>query len=524
MAVQDSSKLIAIGAAIQNQGDVLVGGPGGSPAVASSPLTGGKALRVGADGIAQFGKPSGIAQIATNNALERVLTSTAYTCFTNSSKHVASEDFHNLQLVYGATTDTGSGETGFANVFEIKCAVWIDGVSIPVFFGGGNRLQLMRPGARVTTEPLGVRITKGTTFYVRTFVNRIISNIYSTAGETGNLTANQTNSPRNFRSYGALTGSGEAYLASVSTGIDPFTLDLTDSGTLSSTSEHSVGYAPIAIIGEVEGANPISCFVLGDSLGAGQGDAYSSVNGGRGWILRSLGNKYGVINGSVESWGSLKWTPKNSQEKRFLANYCSFAINESGVNDLYYTFTTAQQLFDQNLIVYNELKNYIDKVFWITLTPSSTTTDDWTTSANQTPDNAAGYVAKRAAYNALVRASGYPYIDTAIACELTEGSSKWKLSETYFSGTATANSTSTITMASANWTVNQWVGYTIRIGGARTQILSNTATVLTLSPLLGVAPGNIAFTIVGCYTVDGDHMTGFGYQKIADTIASNFYD
>lgn len=523
MAIQDTSKLVAMGAAIQDLGGVIVGGTSGNPTAAKPRVTGGSALRVGADGIPQFGKPLGVAQVANGNALLRVTASAVYSCFTCSSKHVASEDFTDLSLVYESAIDSGSGESAFSNIFEVKCSVVIGAENIPVFFQSGNRLQLFRPGARYVTSPLGVRIAKGTTFYVRTFVNRLSSAAYTTAGETGNLSANQTNLPRNFRSFGSLTGSGEEFYASVATGIDPFTYDRTDSGTLPSSSEFIYGYAPAAVLGTVEGTDARSCFIIGDSVGVGQGDGYSLVNSGRGWVARALGNNYGFVNGSVEGWGSLKWTPKLAQEKRFLAGRCSFCVNQSGVNDLFYNFTTAQQLFDQQVIVYNEVKNYIDKIFWTTLTPSSTSTDYWQTVANQTPDNTGGYIAKRAAYNALVRSSGYPYIDVAAACENSSGDCLWKLSEVFFSGTATANSTTAITMASATWTVNQWCGYTVVINSTYTTILSNTATVLTLSPALGGAPGNVAFSIIGAYSTDGDHMTGFGYQKIADSIPTNFF-
>ena len=58
--------------------------------------------------------------------------------------------------------------------------------------------------------------------------------------------------------------------------------------------------------------------------------------------------------------------------------------------------------------------------------------------------------------------------------------------QTSFSGTATAGTTTTLTLATASWGVDQWVGYTLTTltgtgSGQALTILSNTATVLTFA-------------------------------------------
>ena len=71
--------------------------------------------------------------------------------------------------------------------------------------------------------------------------------------------------------------------------------------------------------------------------------------------------------------------------------------------------------------------------------------------------------------------------------------------DVYQNGTATANSTTTITVSTANWAASQWVGFYVYItDGARSGdirlITANTATQLTFEVLAG-APGNVAFEI-----------------------------
>lgn len=69
-------------------------------------------------------------------------------------------------------------------------------------------------------------------------------------------------------------------------------------------------------------------------------------------------------------------------------------------------------------------------------------------------------------------------------------------SNVYFSGTATANSATTITLSTANWAIDMWKNFIVHIVGTGKvrRITSNTATVLTFDTL-GGGPGNVAFEI-----------------------------
>ncbi len=69
-------------------------------------------------------------------------------------------------------------------------------------------------------------------------------------------------------------------------------------------------------------------------------------------------------------------------------------------------------------------------------------------------------------------------------------------SPVYFSGTATANSATTITLSTATWATDMWKNFIVHIIGTGKvrRITGNTGTILTFDTL-GVAPGNVAFEI-----------------------------
>lgn len=68
--------------------------------------------------------------------------------------------------------------------------------------------------------------------------------------------------------------------------------------------------------------------------------------------------------------------------------------------------------------------------------------------------------------------------------------------EIFYSGTASANSATTIDIATAGWAASQWIGFYVHIVGTKKVrlITANTSTQITFSTL-GAGPGNVAFEI-----------------------------
>jgi len=68
--------------------------------------------------------------------------------------------------------------------------------------------------------------------------------------------------------------------------------------------------------------------------------------------------------------------------------------------------------------------------------------------------------------------------------------------EVFYSGTASANSATTIDIATTGWAASQWIGFYVHIVGTKKVrlITANTGTQITFSTL-GAGPGNVAFEI-----------------------------
>lgn len=97
---------------------------------------------------------------------------------------------------------------------------------------------------------------------------------------------------------------------------------------------------------------------------------------------------------------------------------------------------------------------------------------------------------------------------------ITENSTIW------YTGKASAGSTTTLTDATANWTVNQWAGYKVFIwtGTGRAQlgvVASNTATILTFSNTLSTGLDNTSrYSILG---YDAGTATSAAHRTLTDT-------
>lgn len=94
------------------------------------------------------------------------------------------------------------------------------------------------------------------------------------------------------------------------------------------------------------------------------------------------------------------------------------------------------------------------------------------------------------------------------------------------STTATGGSASTIVFGTGTWTVNQWAGYQVRTtggtgSGQSRQILSNTATTITVASNWGTNPGaGTTFVIEGFYPSDFT-ITGFFNNNIATAVEAD---
>lgn len=464
-----------------------------------------------------------------------------YSSATCKSRHVATVACHDISVVYNSlqtATIVGTPEVLAGNDFEIKVSIEISGGTlIPVFFSG-KRLILVKPGVTLFSDPVGIRLAAGEVFHVRTFINRIISNIYvDNVGEAGNFTANKANLISNVTFRGALFSSTEGVVFSSSTGVDPFLQDYTDSGVIAASNNQ--GYVPSLVLGVPEVSSPKSVVVIGDSISAGSGDTFGQAGGssptvniyaGRGYWPRAFQDSYAISQIACGGEQIADFLGNAKSFYRFaLASNSSTAIVALGTNDILASARTAAQVKADLLLLAAKIAPKVQKVLLCTLLPRTTSTDGWKTTGNQTTVTTNSFNSVRIDVNAWIRArtSGYDYIEVADLVESARDSGIWKAPGVALeSGTATSGSGTTVVDTGKAWSVNQWTGYVCNVNNSNTQagvIASNTSNTLTLtvtggalSPVVGV--GN-TYSIHAAYTADGTHPSAYGYQQMATGIS-----
>jgi lysophospholipase L1-like esterase/predicted secreted protein len=192
--------------------------------------------------------------------------------------------------------------------------------------------------------------------------------------------------------------------------------DKTMGGTLTSSGNYS--FPPVAILA---GTDLPSVGILGDSLAAGRFDVETAPHlGDVGTIARSLMPVVPTVNLSipgacVNAVNSHYWGALGIARTRILP-YLTHIVLELGINDLAGFFTAAQtsaQMQAHYIAFHQSLFGIgLDptaQIIQTTITPYSTSsTDGWTTTANQTPFP---NDAQRIATNNLIRA-GLPFVDS----------------------------------------------------------------------------------------------------------------
>lgn len=450
---------------------------------------------------------------------------TTFTVATCRTAHVATSDCYDLQLIFTSHLGaSGTAEAVFSNDFEIKCSIECpNGTIVPVFFDTGKRLQLVKPGSTIKTLPVGITLSRGSLFYVRTFCNRLQSDAYAAAnGEPGLLTATKTNFPYYHSVRGTSMGyttRSEGVTFSTSTGIDPFTIDVTDSGTISGS--NNVVYAPVAIVGKTVNSFPRSCLVVGDSISAGAGDTWSAINSGRGYSFRACGDTVAVVNCALGGDRASYWVDPNIAVRSHLAGYCTSAIVAMGTNDIINGVSVAAtKTAIQTLIAH--LEKRVKKVIVCTLLPRATSKDGWMTTEKQNANVTNDFTNRRFEINRWIREElGYPYFDLSKAVEDPAGRGVWNApGSAVATGTSTSGSGTTLVDSGATWTAHQWVGYNAFFGTQVAQVTSNTSTALTVAAF-SPAPSTDAYSIFAGLTADGVHPGVIGHKAMADVVDIN---
>lgn len=318
-------------------------------------------------------------------------------------RYTATENTHSIKLVYGNTHTRGENpiiDTANANDITIKASISIGSDLYQVKFDG-QKTKLINPGGIVTSDEVGIEIPAGTNFFIRTYVS--------------------------VASLGQVWMGGQGLIGLSTEGMQ--LSDITESATLTLISMGSTGgkcgyYTPMAIIGK--SLKP-SVLLVGDSIMAGSGDGDFS-NQANGYTMRALDGKfnYGVIAKSSDKsfWFNVM---SNRQVRIQMAKYYDYAVCNYGINDVGANRTLVQ--IQTDLIgVWNALIARGLKVFQNTITPFTSSTDSWATTAGQAPMDATKN-SVRIALNEWIRTCPAPlsgYFESADLAESSRNSGIWK--------------------------------------------------------------------------------------------------
>lgn len=460
--------------------------------------------------------------VATSRTRHKVLTRTR-------SLSLVFSGFKSMS-VFAVPTELGMGSN-----YELKVAIapissgTTEEARIPLWFNNGaHRRVVVRSGSWVVTDPIEYDFEPGKEFYVYTWTNRLASSGYSDSFGVGLLASNEAYFPRavGSRVFGSGWGTDEGCQFSNSTGIDPFTFDKVDSGTLS-LNHYNIVSGPCAILGIPNvGADYRSIALIGDSILAGAGDLSSSrfpwsgsgygataLAGVPTWQQSIGGNgvQY-LVDGYAYNWVN----------RRRWANHCNTAFVALGTNDLASGRSVAEVKADL-LKLYRVLRDGgMSRIYVGTLLPRAASTDAWITTANQS-EIVAGFGAKAAELNRWLRNRADGVVDGIVeladAVESGRDSGLWKPSVVDVDTTSTAGSTTTTINVGTTLVSSAHIGKLLLIGTAARQINANTTTSVTVSTAFSGAPTDgTQVRIVDAYTLDGVHPAGLGHAALAEVV------
>lgn len=317
-----------------------------------------------------------------------------------------------LQLVYSFPDSTGTG------TLTLAAAVEVGGTLYPLTFSGAARVALTYGGTRwATSDVLGVTITKGTKFRVRSFAtagSSIMQGAYAQMAPT-------TETP------GDLTVAGSGPLT-----INP------------GVARYIVG--PVAVRGKTAAAT-VAVGGFGDSILEGGNDLTVAEGGGGFFYRATTGAGVPAIN-----WG--KWADNFPaiSDQRFGGNnldYITHGVCEYGTNQMAASGGNWTVIASSAITFWTAVAAKGIKLWQTTLIPKTSSTDLWATLGNQTldPNEAArtGFndwlrdgaptvagAAVAVGTSGALRAgdTGHPlkgYLEIADTVESTRNSGKWKV-------------------------------------------------------------------------------------------------
>lgn len=303
------------------------------------------------------------------------------TAGTSRFAYTVQQSAENIRLVYinwyNSSYKATQYCTDYANAATITVQALVfppgSSVGVPVTVGGSTSWNI-NGGEWVQTDPIAISVSAGQTIDVQTYVSG--AQWYPTLINGGGFAA------------GNYATSGASKLGSTS----------------------GVLYTPAIVTGKRTGSAVV---VMGDSI------AYNSALGSSwGYIEKGLSGHYGLINTSSPGDRLYWYLAGRRSFSQFADSDATTAVVEYCRNDLEDSRTVAQM--QANLItLWTTRSSAGQRVIQTTITPHTTSTDSWATTANQTVSSTA-IEARRVQLNDWVRA-GAPILSGAAVAVGTVG-------------------------------------------------------------------------------------------------------
>lgn len=410
------------------------------------------------------------------------------------------------------------------------------GTTYALTFQGQRNVVLS--GGLILSDVLPIEVSKGDQIYVR---------VYISAG-----TAHWNRSaPGTVIAPGGFTAAG----------------DYTQTGSPAVTQVFAVGWGPMCILGTPKG-NPFdipkSVLVQGDSIAWGAFDGLTGANyvgynpaqpvyAGGGYFARVLSGQAGFINAALQGDNLSYFLAGMGHFRRAsLIKYVRYVIIEYGFGDVNIGRTALQVGADVLTQATRNLAKGVAANIITTITPQTTSTDRFNTTANQTIFSSS-IETERVAHNNWVRDgapidpttklrvntgtlnalrygdTGHPikgYLDIADVLESARNSGKFKTPNRIVTDGAATAATAVFSSATANFTSAD-VGRSLTIPGAGTagadltsaihDVISSTSVTICDAIVTTVTGKTVG---IGVWTADGIHPRCTGHMAIAAAIAT----
>lgn len=292
----------------------------------------------------------------------------------------AAYSINNPVLTYSnwRVTNAASPEIPGANNILVKTAIEYNGTFYPATFSSGQRTATIPPSTDFNFDPIqGLTIPAGAFYYERPFVSVV------NAGETWPISHFTNN----------VIGEGTTF----STGTD-----VTDGGVITPSALYSHGFTSIR---SSSPSNTRSAVIVGDSLAFGLTLGTGTVDTGdandfRGMFERAFTNNISYLTATRPSHRGDWFAGMHGLEQILLTKGTTDFIYQFGRNDVTAARTTAQM--QANMLSSCTDFNTAGLRCWVcTITPSTTSTDSWVTTVNQSFN--AGQQTNRIGYNDWIR-------------------------------------------------------------------------------------------------------------------------